>query len=235
MGVFIVIEVGGQASWVIWEELSERQSVTPAPVYNSALWPGEHPKSPIQTVRFPSKCSGQSLPEHTSLLLILRACAVLQKASHAWPRANKLLLSSCPVQNRCGINPHLMIWFRNVCCWTTKWFPDVSFSFFFHLIILSMLNGLYLYSTWPLRALLHYKPHSPVHTAPLRLDCFFSITHTQTLMNESGEMWGSVSCPKLLWHVHNGDQWRTTDTPKVDDCFAKLDKMYFLSIFQSSV
>lgn len=84
-------------------------------MYNYALWPREHPKSPIQTVRSPSKYWGRSPAQHTTLLLpqVSGLRDPSETATHRWPQAYTLLLSSCPVRNRCGINPHAMLLFLN--------------------------------------------------------------------------------------------------------------------------
>lgn len=73
---------GGRVLWVTRVEVSEQKSVTPAPVYNCALWPGEHLKSPIQTIRFTGKHPWRKPAHQAAALLALWPRAVSLKPSH---------------------------------------------------------------------------------------------------------------------------------------------------------
>lgn len=52
---------------------------------------------------------------HTTLLppWVSSLCGPCETSAHTWPRAHTLLLSSCPVWNRCGIDPLSMLSFWN--------------------------------------------------------------------------------------------------------------------------
>lgn len=96
--------------------------MTLASVYNCALWPTGHPKSPIQTIRVPSRYPGKSPEKHTSLSLpwISDVQSLWKFHIHGFRKAKKP-----SVQNRCEFDLQLNQSFRSRDI--PKWCPSVIF------------------------------------------------------------------------------------------------------------
>lgn len=102
--------------------------LTPALVYNCALWPREHPKLPIQTVKSPSKCRGRSPAQHTTLLLpwFSGLCGPSETTTHTYGLGHTncswvaALFRMCDQTTRC-YHPEMLEW------GITKWWAVCLF------------------------------------------------------------------------------------------------------------
>lgn len=129
-------------------------------------WPGPLciivPSDPVNILNHQSKQSdppantqGEAL-HSAQLPRFSGLCGPSETSTHTWPQAYRLLLSSCPVQNRCGINPHFMLSFRNARLANYKAMPS--------LFIFLSLSVLFMYSWVPVREKLkELKEGSEIH------------------------------------------------------------------------